>query len=215
MKNWMNNGLHGVARACLVFVATAMGALGSPAARADVIYSYSGAGPYSSFCNGTYGTTPNCVGSVSGSITVAGSGLGANVTDAIISPLAFLFSDGVSVTLSSSMAIAHEFFQFSTDALGNIIKWNVLLDVQDSNGTFCISPNTVLGSYGNNATGSQGDFSCYLSPSGTFGAGSIDVVVPPGSIGSWTSGSAVSEPSVLLLLVAGLASLFLRHRRHS
>jgi hypothetical protein len=81
-------------------------------------YEYTG-GMYTS-CYGTY--TP-CLGlnSVTGWLTT--DALGPNLTNQVIDPTSFSFSDGL-ITLDSSNTVT-SYFEFSTDAEGNITNWSI------------------------------------------------------------------------------------------
>ena len=108
-------GLLGVT---LFVVLIALGSFGS-AARADVVYEYSGSN-FTSFSGGyTSGD------SISGSLVLA-SALGDNLNLASVNPTSFSFSDGIQ-TISNTSNLASTQFWISTNASGDITGWAINL----------------------------------------------------------------------------------------
>ncbi len=176
------------------------------ASKADSTYTYSGIGTYSNFCNGTYGTTPFCVGEVTGSLILA-TPLGDNFNGAV-TPLSFSFSDGENVKFTSSDSIGLVQFTFTTNGSGNIVAWDVTLDQDNTVNHTCsdtTAPDSVLAAYGSIFNGQFGAYSCYNIPGATFGAGSINLTNPSPTPTPWSvSTTASPEPSSLLLLCIGV-----------
>lgn len=175
----------------------------APFARADSTYLYTGQ-PYNpnppSGCGGTYAPVCSSIG-VSGSITLA-SPLGDNLNDALVTPVAFSLSGGTGAfLLTQSSSLPHEFFQFSTDADGNITYWGIELANNSGPNSGCLSGASFicLGTY-NNPNG-QGDYSAYDynwgTPEEVYGGGTNFVA------GSWTL-VATPEPSSIFLFCSGL-----------
>jgi hypothetical protein len=174
-----------------------------PFARADSTYLYTGQ-PYNpnppSGCGGTYTSVCSSIG-VSGSITLV-SPLGDDLNDALVTPQAFSFSGGTNAfLLTQSSPLPLEFFQFSTDANGNITYWGIELANNSGPNSGCLSGASFicLGTY-NNPNG-QGDYSAYDynwgTPDEVYGGGTNFVA------GTWTL-VATPEPSSIFLLCSGL-----------
>jgi MYXO-CTERM domain-containing protein len=159
--------------------------LGLPAARADVILTYTGndfttvSGPY---------TTADMV---TASITLA-SPLADNLDLFQVTPLAFSLSDGVQTFTDATPSIAN-FFVFSTDATGTITAWEVDVFFPSPSlamiETLNFPSDTLFEDFARNATGSATALVTFLP-------------------GVWTTTSvAVPEPPTVSVLGAGLLGL--------
>jgi hypothetical protein len=170
---------------------------------ADSTYTYSGLGPFSSFCNGTYGTTPSCTGGLTGSLVLSNA-LGDSF-DGSVTPLSFSFTDGKNVKFTSSSSLGLVFFHFTTNSSGDIIAWGIILDQDNTVNHTCsdtASADSVLLADGSIFNGQYGDASCYNIPGVSFGAGSINLSNPAPTPMSWSV--TTPEPSSFLLVCLGL-----------
>jgi hypothetical protein len=103
-------------------IAQSIAIVASGAAKADVIYTYTG-NDFTT-ANSPYTTSDK----ITGTITLS-SALGLSLVGSSVSPLAYSFSDGI-VTLASPTCCnlsSQTSFVFNTDASGNITNWNVVV----------------------------------------------------------------------------------------
>jgi hypothetical protein len=199
-----------------------------PAANADNIYEYTG-NLYSSCYGPSY--APSCWNyALSGSFET--SALAPNLTNQVVTPTSFSFTDG-SMILNQSNTVT-SFFEVSTDSLGNIINWSVNATLY----SIYYAAGYEYGSYESIYSSPTGDWSvqdiyytyqvpiffsnpvyCDATQSWTYECGATTYqgsalsedqngdapgfwVDPPGS-----DSTSTPEPSTLLLLGMGLAAL--------
>lgn len=205
---------------CSTVSALALTALAAMPANssATTTYSYAGFGTYTGFCNGTYGEPPDCLGAVTGEFTLPGAGLASNLDNMPITPMAFSFSDGEGVTLTSVDSIGYVQFAVTTGPTGELLQWSVILDVLNTLNHTCsdapASSGRVLGFFGSRFNGQYGEFSCYNSPgTGTFGAGTSFFSDHPDEPQLWTTTTAVPEPPTAALIAASVFPLLMMLRR--
>jgi len=164
-------------------LALGLALLGSPAAHADVILTYSG--------NGFTVFTPryNSSDRVTATITLANP-LGDNLNLASVTPLAFSISDGVQIIPNTFPAIT-SVFQFTTDDNGDITAWFI---------------NVIQTQFIDDSIIAQ-NFSLAISDRGQLNPqqSAMNTLAP----GSWTVPSAapVTEPPTVTVLGAGLLGL--------
>ena len=143
---------------------------------------------------GTYTTAM----SVTGSFTVAAV-LAPNLAnqDITLSILSFSFSDGRQ-TFTDTTALPEKLFLVSTDAVGSITDWLIVLRTSTVFPFDEVTTHTVAV-----GVADTGFISVSIVLPGDSGGNSNDP-------GTWT---LVPEPSTVLLLVSGLAALAVRRRR--
>ena len=98
---------------------------GAPLAMANTVtYAYTGSA-FTTF-GGTDHCPPEC--HLSGSFTI--SALPSGLTNAFITPASFQFTDGSAVLDNTSPYLPFGFtsFQVSTNAAGQVVAWNIILD---------------------------------------------------------------------------------------
>src|SRR5262249_23151044 len=137
---------------------------------------------------------------ITGSVVLADP-LGANLNDAVEKPISFSFSDGVKT--ETNLDTNDSSFMFSTDAAGNITKWEVVVYNAIGLGSPAIqSFNGLIGVY------DQGFYD--------YGANTTQLGQNHNSPGVWTV-SAVPEPASWVLMIAGFGGLgaALRRRREA
>jgi hypothetical protein len=156
--------------------------LSSLAARADVVYDYTGADFTS--VTGPYTTSD----SVTGSFTVA-SPLEDNLNLLIITPVSFSFSDGQQ-TLTNANAASE--FHISTDAAGDVTGWIISIELNHGGGAAILS--TSGAGYGSQDEGESPTSSGFSYTAGSF----TEVPATP---------SPVPEPQSWALMLTGLALL--------
>ena len=96
-------------------------AMDAVSARADVVYSYTGAA--FTTVSGSYTTSMK----VTGSIDLT-SALGANFGPAIVTPNSFSFSDGLQTITNTTPSVSSSFV-LQTGFFGNINSWQIVLSI--------------------------------------------------------------------------------------
>ena len=131
---------------------------------------------------------------MTGMLTLAGP-LAPNITNRIVSPISFSFSDGVQ-TLTSEPLVAGS-FGFSTDATGTIVSWTI--DVE------------TFGAASRIFTLNDFEFAVASDMAQAPGGGVADNLNAPGT---WTSKAGVPDSaSTLALLSLSLTALGVAARR--
>lgn len=178
---------HRTQMAALVLLSAT--ALWAPFARANTItYTYTGS-PFTTF-NGTDACPPEC--SLSGWFTI--SALAGGLTNVSITPASFRFTDGHAVLDNSSPYSPFGFtlFQVTTNAAGQIVAWNIILDAP-----------TVAQMQTLSGSGTSFD-ETWDSP---LYANNAEVEYASASV-RWTSAAtSIPEPGSLALLGTGLIGL--------
>ena len=157
----------------------------SPAS-ADTIYTYTGND--FTIATGPYATSDR----VTGTIDLA-TALGDNFGPSLIVPVSFSFSDGVQTLTNSTAGVDANFFGFSTDASGNIVTWNVLINEP-------LSPlNYEIYTEKPNLT------DAFSSDGGYYATKNEGYVL--GNPGMWTATSQTPIPAALPLFASGLGAI--------
>jgi PEP-CTERM motif len=169
---------------------------------ADSTYTYTG--PNFTLCDNL--GSPCEVSNVSGSFTLA-SPLAANLSEDSITPESYSFANGLTIWNNTNSSIVE--FALSTNGSGNIVPfWSVVLQQPGPGDPLTIA--TITGPLGG------GDYTeGYLSvPSGCPDGGTDPCGIASGGAGTWTGGGgtttgggSVPEPSSMLLLGSGVATL--------
>ena len=196
-------------------VAAAVFAASSGVASAGVIYTYTG-NAYTEFFQNS--TTAYSAGSkITGWIELA-SALGSSLSGLSLTPISFSFFDGLNTyTQTNSTNASLLFDQFSTDASGNIVNWNVRIHDQSDWGP----GGTDAAIDFRNLLGSIFDQAQFYNCSSLSAPNQCNNILPAfgGSFsqgisrtaGLWTSPprvESVPEPSALAVIGAVLLSLF-------
>jgi hypothetical protein len=170
-------------------------------ALADEVYTYTGNAMGTTFVPGGGYTATNMI---TGSFTTA-SPLGANLALADISFLSYSFTDGdQTMTNLNSVEYLPPDFEIGTDASGNIISWNITLNI----------PSTL--DFIN--TSNSSDPLIGVQDNGQVGIEAIlGAVGNSGTPGTWTksevAATATPEPSSFMMLGTGLLGAFGLARR--
>jgi hypothetical protein len=165
------------------------------AARADVVYTYTG-NPFTTVV-GTDACGSPC--EISGSFTVAQAlpdGLGVHSLGPNVTPVAFSFTDGFNA-LTQLSDPSQAFFSIGTDGSGAIDLWKVVIVSTDGTGQLAFN--------GPDGGGVVEDYSQF-SPS-TSAQNSDDA-------GTWSVAS-VPEPATWAMMLVGFGMVGLRLRRRS
>jgi hypothetical protein len=158
--------------------------LGLSPASADTIYTYTGND--FTFASSPYTTTDMVTGTIDLS-----TALGDNFGPATITPVSFTFSDGVqTISNTTSSLVSAKFLSFSTDALGNIIGWDI--DLQTTAGTLLTF----------NVPGATADGGC--EPEGCSVLSTTTAASNVGDAGVWAT---TPLPAALPLFATGLGAL--------
>jgi hypothetical protein len=181
---------------------------------ADTVYVYSGSA-YNTFSSA--GFQPS---GLSGSFTVATS-LAGNLSLASISPTSFSFTDGFFTQTNTTLFTSSQFL-ISTDSLGNITAWDIVLG-RSSPGSPLFLHECNPGSDVNGSTYTMASFSSggtsHDSSSCTHGddfTGQVVQVTDTASVGSagnWQRIEAVPEPATIFLVGAGIVGVGRRRKR--
>jgi PEP-CTERM motif len=126
---------------------------------------------------------------ITGDFTISGV-LGDNLNMVTIDPTSFSFTDGLANSTVTNANDTSDIFQISTNALGNIIGWDV----------FVSSENTFLESYNGRYSNENGDSATHTSYD-------IGLNHNPGTWTNATPAAVTPEPSSLLLLGTGILGL--------
>jgi hypothetical protein len=128
---------------------------------------------------------------ITGDFTIGGV-LGDNLNMVTIDPTSFSFTDGLTNSTVTNANDTSDVFQISTNALGDIIGWDV----------FVSNENTFLESYDAN-----GRYSIENGDSATHTSYEIGLNHNPGTWTNATPAAVTPEPSSLLLLGTGILGL--------
>jgi hypothetical protein len=156
----------------------------APLANAGVVYTFTG----DTFldASGPFTTTDF----ISGSFTVP-TALGDNLSNVLITPDSFTFSD---VVYTVTNLTAHDALLFmTTNGAGQITDWSI--DINESAGTLIQS------------LGPVSDLSDCCSDIVFDASRTIEDANPPGYNGSWTSAESTPEPAPFALMATGLLAL--------
>jgi hypothetical protein len=181
--------------------------LASPASADTFVYTYQGL-PFNNLINGYVCSPGPC--EISGSFTVS-TQLPADLSDAMVTPGSWTFTDGNGFTLDSSCGVtcAISVTGIGTDAVGDITAWNV--DVFGCS-DLCYVETDSIGFSGDvsfpDPTGGPEGFNA-----GTPGTWTCEDMGPTGSESPCPVAMPAPEPSGLYLLGAGLLSLGAMRRR--
>ena len=164
-------------------------AMDAVSARADVVYSYTGAA--FTTVSGSYTTSMK----VTGSIDLT-SALGANFGPAIVTPNSFSFSDGLQTFTNATPSLSSQ-FELATDPSGHITSfWDVAFSIPSPFGTGF--DEITVTSAGDNP---QDFWTCGTYPA-CFSTAYVNTA------GSWSGPvSAVPLPAALPLFATGLGAL--------
>jgi hypothetical protein len=195
----MTRMLKGIGYATAAF-ALAFALAPVESARADVVYQYVGA-------DFTHANDPFSLNDkVTGTITFA-TPLGANLNLAAEVPISFSFTAGVETVTSAVYNPNFGRLNFSTDASGNIIGWDIVVAFGGGGQINIENVTTGITNFGDQAaTGANFHGDANYDPSDAFGRNS--------AAGQFTMTAAVPEPSTWAMMMLGFCGLgFMTYRR--
>ena len=191
-----------------IVIGLALFVLAQPAAASVVTYNYTGHN-FDEFYTYNASNPYSSADFVTGSFKLAAP-LAANLSSSNVSVLSFSFSDGVETISDTSANLFQQIFQFSTNALGQITSWFILVGTQTS--TEQLQIGTLLSDWAAADHGTQ--TVCTL---GSFPNGCTENTQVRGLVftpGTFEVASAVPEPATWAMMILGFAGVgFLAYRR--